>query len=574
MLIARNRALGEGLDPMAAEILDALRFPGSEDELAERLRRSGWEEEGLSVVPALLAELRAAGQVVTAPELVQEALGESPRGAPPLPGIGALAWITADRPELLARSLAAWGARLAADQEGFPDIIIADDSRRYAAETRAVVDAFARQYPGTTRLLDRGFRTWLAAELESGLPAELSGTANFALGLTGSPSPGTVSSGGNRNLVLLACAGRTVVTSDDDTLPEFRLWPGATDGIRLTSAPLVWRLAAFGSGTDLEAFGTAASGPLLGPHRQLLGASGRTLDPTACRTDLARAEAAQIRRFFGPGPIIRALAFGYWGDAGTITTRYLLTSRHILEEEEMTDDEYRARSHGRLVFRSPAAVTVGKAGMMGLHLALDLREAVPPFLPFGRNQDALWLYFLSLLHPDGEVGYPVAAIRHLPTPRTSSPEQDSAGWAVCLNDQVRLLLDACGAEDGADLSSYAAVAEVLGHIAGQSDEVVAELSRRRVAEYLATRMEILEAAYRRYDGQPAAWGQTTVTLCRNLQAWQRTGQDSLPPETPAGAVRAYLGELGRLFAAWPRLYRRAMALAATTAGTATGSLRT
>jgi hypothetical protein len=562
MWIARTPGCDDMLDPLASEVLDALRFPGAEDDLAERLSRFEWEGESLREIPAIMAELREAGLAVEPQELVGEALAEEPNGAPALPGIDVLAWITADRPDLLSRALAAWGARLEADQEGFPEIVIADDSRHQAAETRAVVESFARQYPGRTRLLDHEFRVQLAEKLEADLPPEVSSSARFALGFSGSPTTAAPRYGVNRNTLLLACAGRTAVMVDDDILPEFRVRPDATEAFILNCDPRAWGLEAFTSRESLEAFGTPVAGPVLGPHRRLLGASGRNLDATAACTDLTRADAVLIRRFFGPGPAIRALSFGYWGDSGTSTTRYLLTSRHVMQRQEMSSAEYQAMSASRCAFRAPRCVTVGNGGMMGLHLALDLREPLPPFFPYGRNEDALWLYLFARLHAEQLVGYPTEAVHHYSAPRTGSPEQDAAGWDVCLNDQMRLILEFCRLEGGEDMSSYGAAGDVFARVSGLPEEEVSGLAGRLVGEYLGMQVGILNAAYDHYEGQPEAWGQTIKTLHRNLQAQRRALQEAAPAAAEAGAVRGYAGDLGRLLAAWPLLHQRAVALAA------------
>jgi hypothetical protein len=562
MLIARNLEANDTLDPLSAEILEALRFPcRGDDALTGRLRQAGWEEESLRELPVLLDQLREACLVVDPAELVREASERCPTAAPVLPGIDVLAWITADRPDLLSRSLAAWLTRLKADSDGFPEIVVADDSRRRQAETRAAVEAFARTYPGVTRFLDRDFRVRLANELERSLPSELSGSAAFALGLSGSPSDSASSCGANRNLVLLACPKRTVVMSDDDTLPDFRVHPDAADTLALKRDQGIWLRNAFASRAELEAFGIPAAGPVLGAHRRLLGASGRNLDPTASRTDLANADAALISRFFGPEPIIRALCFGSWGDSGTTSTRYLLTARHVMGLPNLSDDQYRAMSRGRLTFRAPSSVTIGKGGLMGMHLALDLREVLPPFSPYGRNQDGLWGYLFSLLHPGHEIGYPIEAIHHLPALRTGSPEQDSAAWEVCLNERVRMLLDSDGPQGDADLSPYSATGGRLTVLSGRPEKEVGQLVRQVVGDFWETQTAVLEAAYRRHGGQPALWGEAIEELHRNLLACRERGGALLPADPEADAIQSYIGDLGRLLAAWPTLNRNAAALA-------------
>ena len=154
------------LDPEEVSLLRALERPCSAEALAERLRFAGWEDESLAELPGMLGSLAERGLVRRLGEIVvqaREALGGT--RTVPAPGISVLAFPTCDRPVCLGRALASWGGALARSGGAMPDLVVADDSRNQAAETRSLVEGFASTYDGAVFLLDKGYRRRLSEAL-------------------------------------------------------------------------------------------------------------------------------------------------------------------------------------------------------------------------------------------------------------------------------------------------------------------------------------------------------------------------------------------------------------------------
>ena len=298
-----------------ATVLRALNQPCHLRQLGERLQRHDWAAPDYSAVPTIIKNLYRLGLIHQLDELLET---REPAPLTPCP-IDCLAWPTRDRPQILDRALQAWAIQLQADHQAtgnpWPDIMIADDSDIHQAETRQVCANFAASYPGRTYYLDRAFRQDLAAALQP----EAGESIYFALGLLDNGMPQTGRYGVGRNLILLANAGRTVVMSDDDILPDFRSHPEAKAGIKISNSRLPSTIQVFTDEAELAGFGQPVSQAILEPHRMLLGQSTALLLANASNADLSDSQAESIQNVLDPDSHCAALCFQYWGDSGMPT---------------------------------------------------------------------------------------------------------------------------------------------------------------------------------------------------------------------------------------------------------------
>jgi len=548
-------------DEAETSVLQALRLPCLQKDLARRLQKQGWDQDDLGGAARIIERLLARGCLNRLDRLVDSArIGMAKDAAVRVegPGLGLLAIPTRDRPETLDRALRAWSAGLV-EEGSLPDIMVADDSVIDARSSRKVAESFSSAYPGTVLFLDRTMRVALAEALApTGDRA-----AAFALGVEGGPAS-LSRYGAARNFILLASAGRAVAMADDDMLPEFRLHPGAFGGLALSSEPDPTKLRPFEDIGELEKWLVPSHDAIEVPHRLLLGRSSRELLLEAGMLDLGRADAATLDSAFGAADRIAALCFGTWGDSGIPANRYLLGLRNLVDAGSPDIYEaghYRTALEGRMVFRSPLCATLGGKVFMGGHIALDSRSLLPPFSPSGRDEDGLWGFCLGILHQDCLVAYPAQAALHKPPDARVSKREDALRWDHCLNETLRVVMGLLASRHENGEGAYASLGGRLRAVAsGQRQEfrqVLAESSARSIA----ARIGILERALAEYGGEPATWAvdveSAIAALVVRLEApkfWLPRELEALDQAEAEAVLSGYLLRFGELLQAWPSMF--------------------
>lgn len=558
------------LDPVEAAMLQAMEKPCDEGVLARRLRAAGWETDGLEAAGEALLGLERRGLAMRLGSLIDEArraTGESgdEGGARAGPGLECLAIPTRDRPASLRRALGAWGEILRAEaaaggaRERF--VIVADDSRRDGAATRAVVEEFAAGRTGPTCLLDAGARRELAERLSSVCgPA-----ARFALGLDREDQR-LRAYGAARNFLLLAAAGRTVAMADDDTVPEFRRHPAARGGLALCAEPDPTMARPFSDRGELESW-VAPAGPALAPHDRLLGLSTRRALLGAEELDLGAADHAAIEAALDAGTRIGALCFGTWGTSGMPSNRYLLALRDRVESAGEYDDRVHGAAIGtNLLFRAPRRATIGGRIFAGGHIALDARTLLPPFSPYGADEDGLWGHCLAFLHPELRIAYPAEAIFHDPPDPRPRGGEDPRRWDFRLNEILRSLVASFSSSREGGSEAYMLVGGRLASLAHGPRSAFRETLAEVAAQTVAARIGVLERALASHGGEPTSWAADVTAVIDFLAGFFEEEGFWLPREF-AGSDLAesllveYVADFGELFAAWPALVGAAGAVA-------------
>jgi len=546
-------------------VLQALRRPCVQKELAQRLLEQGWDQDNLGQAKRIIERLVSRGYLNQLDRLVESVrIGSTTDLTSRVegPGLGLLAIPTRDRFRTLDRSLRAWGAALTRESS-LPDILVADDSGNEASLSNEVVEAFSATYSGSTCYLDRSARVALMEALES----PCGRAAAFALGLEGGPD-NLGRYGAARNFILLASAGRAVAMADDDMLPEFRLHPIASGGLALSSEPDPTMLRPFGDIDALENWVSPSQSTIEEPHRLLLGRSSREILLEAGLLDLGRADTTLLDSALAGDDRVAALCFGTWGDSGIPANRYLLGLRNLVDPglpDIYETGNYQSALEGRMVFRSPLRSTVGGKVFMGGHIALDARSLLPPFSPGGRDEDGLWGFCLGILHPDCRVAYPAQAAFHKPPESRVSKREDALRWDHCLNDTLRVVLGLLASRHEHGEVAYTSLGGRLRAVASgprpEFRRVLAESSARSIA----ARIGILERALAEYGGEPEVWAADVEAALGSLAArleeprfWLPREIEKLEPSEAETILADYLVRFGELLQAWPEMFKAAM----------------
>jgi hypothetical protein len=336
--------------------------------------------------------------------------GAEPPNVPTVIGV-----VTRDRPECLARCVESYLAN--ARRYGHEvELVVVDGSSHAAgrAVCREQVRALAARHgvPAWYAGLDEK-RAFAGALAGRGLPEDV---LRFALL---GPLDGAVSTGSNRNALLLHAAGDPLLSADDDTVCRTAVGPGHDDGLALGAAADPIDTWFFPDRASLLAEVSFVERDLLGAHGALLGRS-----PAGCaasrppgRADIDMVDADFLRGLEAGDGRVLATHTGLAGDCSWyVFKRYLLLKRESHRRLVQSEEWYRAVRAGRQVLRTASRTVVTRQPVffMALSVGLDNRELLPPFVPSGRNQDAIFEWTIAACLGDGYFAQMPLAILHDP----------------------------------------------------------------------------------------------------------------------------------------------------------------
>lgn len=554
------------LDPADEALLKAAAQPCTVEVLAARLREEGWEDEALAGLPGMIADLAGRGLVRGVGELLAAARSAAPESGPG-PAVEALAIPTRDRPSLLARALDAWAASASGIPGELPEIVILDDSLEGTAQTRDAARAFAARYPARAVLIDGDARR----RFSQALAPAAGRAAAFALGFEGRPASDIGSYGAARNLGLLVSAGRPMAMADDDTLPDFRLHPGALPGLALSPEGDPRVITPFGDSASIASWAPHAPGLgcSQGPYRMYLGRLVRDIMLEVDDLDFSRANPHSLAAAIEGRSRVAALCFGSWGDGGMGSNLYLLAARGEVGGEGgdvYSPEAYRRLRSLRTVFRAPRRASIGSAGMMGMHIALDSRTLLPPFSPAGRDEDGLWAGTLECFHPDSLIVYlPHAVFHDPPEARTASPVPRPR---LVMNELLRALAGSAASRLESGPLAYIALGRRLSALAAGPRRGFAAVMADSALRLFCGRIQALELALDEFGGEPAEWAadveESVDRLAVALESprfWLPVELAGLEPSAAEAALVDYVLRFGELLQAWPAMFEEARRIA-------------
>lgn len=582
-----GRGAARDLGPAEARLLDACAFPRTlRDHAAECARvvphalllpahGSAHPAGRAALEAAALERLRrlAAEGVLAAEAEVLGWLGarlEAAAEAAPAPPIGALCIPTRDRPETLARGLASWlenGARHGRDTE----VVVLDDSGSAEAQARnrATLRAAAARHRRPAFVATRARRAEYARLLArtAGLPGA---AARFAL--LGDPRLDG-SFGATRNALLLDGVGGLCLQVDDDTLGTVCRAPGTREELALTpgSDPNeYWFLPAFEAALAAV---ERVDEDFLAVHERLLGST-----PGQCvasgRSGPARVgvpwDAPYLARISEPGARVAVSFGGIVGDCGGPGRNQwrLALAGPSLERLAADADSFAARLRARQLVKCPtrAAVGTGPYCMAG-NMGLDLRVLLPPFVPGGVAEDALFGTLRSALFPQLLSGFVPRAVVHLPDPPRPDPAQ-GVPLTLYANGVLGALAGRFFAEAGPGLGAEAlrALGAHLGELGRMQPDAFAARARETIARATAAAVAQLEALLAARPGAQPHWRAAVEESRRETAALPAREDASAPSDLPGSddARRALFQRLlrgyGDVLTHWPELVEAAREL--------------
>lgn len=343
--------------------------------------------------------------------------------------------ITCDREEALARALAAWGVQErylgrtlpTADSVGVraddafdgrteaipaprtishPQLIVVDGSAHKAGITRATVDSARKRmsqlyYAGVDAA--RQLRGTLDA---SGAPPHVIDAA-LTLGGIGS----------NRNIGILLTAGSPIVMQDDDVIAD--PWMGQAEPVgpvTLAGHADLREWCFFPSRAQALESARRVDVDLRSMHGEVLGRSladllaGRMhavdFEPTCAHMATAVVQADKRK--------VRVTFCGLAGDSARYCSHGIVFRPGPLRDQLWTDESaFRTATTSREVTVIARGLLVTHdVSCLGYCMGIDNTSLVPPFIPFGRNEDGVWGATLSFMDPTALFAHLPVGVRH------------------------------------------------------------------------------------------------------------------------------------------------------------------
>jgi hypothetical protein len=372
---------------------------------------------------------------------------------------------------------------------------------------------------------------------EAGLPDEV---VRFAL-LNDEGCP--VAAGALRNALLLHHAGEAFVSADDDTLGQLVAVPGG-DGLRLSSRP---------DPTEFWFLAEGAAAPVgveddpLAWHERLLGRHPGDCPAAAGGVDLESAGAGLFRRLEGGGRV-SATMLGAAGDAGMGSSPHLLTLDGTSRARLLASEGfYRHAVARRPVLRGATAATAGDGGLcMAMHLGLDHRRLLPPFLPVQRNQNGVFGALLRCCFGDLFGYLPRAVLNRPPGPRGADGDPWAEAGRVGTGHLLHVLIGTFAPRpDAGDAGrNLVVLGRALSDFAASPPAAFEEVARLHLWQAFGGWAARLDARLRAHGGQPADWADDARRALANLRAALTDPNFAVPWD-----LRRAFGPTGR--GTWP-----------------------
>jgi len=513
---------------------------------------------------ALLARLADEGLFVTSD------LPSSLRREGTATDVGAIGFVTRNRPQTLLRSVQSYSRQQYRLNRNQPLIIVDDAGSEQEAQTRTALTTISRQRGTPTYYIPRSATEAYCRRLARvvGISSE---TLSFGLGGLDDMDCRT---GANRNMLLLATAGMTLFSVDDDTVCCPALPSGANGGIRFDSdtEPRTFRF--FRDMREALRSVRGADVDVLSEHGRFLGAT-----PSACvrgcndgslewADDINARFLEQVRMDRGR---VMVTMNGLVGDSGIgWPTRLLKLQGRSREECTGTEMAYAIACGTRTVTRTTDKVTLSDTVFcMSTFVGLDNRFVLPPFMPIGRGQDTLFGRLLRQCYPDGLVIFLPTMLLHDPAEyRSQSREDVRRFYGYRMATIIGVIAASChvDAPDGA--SRIKRIGRHLTDLASLSAREFGHAINLRLAEDFSQQLTHMQALVERYHGSPGYWADDVLAYVTAAREWLVAHKSFAPDDlgTPAHSdgARARFRDVvkmyGELLSSWPDIVQAARSL--------------
>jgi hypothetical protein len=430
-----------------------------------------------------------------------------------------------------------------------PEFVVMDDSRSAGSVdlTKIALRQLARRFDRPVRYAARRQRDRFADTLaaESGVSPEIIRFAMFG------DERCALSTGANRNCLLLDTLGSLTLAVDDDTLCRIASAPDPKDGV------------AFFPGYEPTEFWFFSS-----RDRAIQSATFVDVDVLACHEALLGRALADLG---GPATASGAVTMtlnGLLGDSGMTSPRYYLTLTSASRDRLVASPEaYRSAFQSREILRCARQPTITAGPFcMTTFLGLDNRLLLPPFFPVQRNSDGIFGHVARKCLDGSHVAFLPWALLHAPEPPRVFRPDDLWSDVAAVRIADIIIAGVLGHEPR---TGNVATAMRLVDI-GKHLRSLGSLSESDFEEYLLSVQNFcnfgfitaLHSQLQTYGTSPGFWAEDVSRMIKLISAEPSPPQDGLVPldlrnsrdEQEAGNLgQELVRKFGELLEAWPAL---------------------
>jgi hypothetical protein len=438
-----------------------------------------------------------------------------------------------------------------------PEFVVTDDSPSAEAQdsTRAALQRLKSDFNAQIRYAGRAEKGRFAKALarESGVPLKIIRFALFG------DDRSALSTGANRNCLLLDTAGTLVLSVDDDTV------------CRIAAAPEQEDAVAFYSGYDPTEFW------FFSDHaRAVESVSFVEVDVLGCHEALLGHAVADVG---GPADATGRVAItmhGLVGDSGMASPRYYLTLAGASRERLVASpDAYRSAFRSREVLRTVRRPTISAGSFcMTTFLGFDNRSLLPPFFPVQRNSDGVFGLLLQKYMNRSHVAFLPWVLLHAPAaPRAFAPDDVwSDGGSVRMADIVIacVLGHQAGNRRFTDATRLRRLGQHLQRLGSLKlldfEAHVRSLQRYRAHAFITTLQSRLQA----HRESPRFWAEDAKQMIALMSKATTTDEYVVPRDLRHGHAvdqarrfsQQLVARFGELLEAWPTIVASARRLRA------------
>jgi hypothetical protein len=395
--------------------------------------------------------------------------------------------------------------------------VISDDSRDDAvcALNIEVLQAVKRQFGIEISYIGKAEKEALAKALakQTGLPQSI---LDFAIR---NPENCPITTGANRNTLVLSTVGRLFLHADDDTLCRAVPVPDSRSHITLSSESISLQEAWFD-----EALMDGGDWPIVDVfslHERFLGKSlSDCVRGASSELSIDSARASFYRRLKQSGGRVLVTTLGTAGDSGALFSNQYLqfddATRARLMQSELV---YRRAFESHRQVRGVVSPTISDAQFcLPMNAAFDNRAQLPPFTPVQRTSDMIFGRLVRATIYDALFGFMPWTILH-GRPCTKKHELDG-GWSLMGEILFSVLQQSeavsfCQSKDSeANLRNLGTDLMRVGSMPrAEFEELVMVRRWMHHADTVATLQRLLE----KYGGQPSYWFNDVVSHVQGLQ---------------------------------------------------------
>lgn len=364
---------------------------------------------------------------------------------------------------------------------------------------------------------------------------------------------GMTGPGANQNTTLLAHAGRTLLSSDDDVIARPARLNVDTDATNpddhgkptWSKAYLPAQIRFCRTRDEVIAAVESTEIDILGAHATLLGNTIKTPAPDGAENS----------------GLVRITTAGAYGGSGIGAARTVLVLDGATRSSNFSDDaSYDSIRYSSELVRIPDRRYVGPGThLMGMHIGLDNSRLLPPMAPFGRNADGLFGITTRIIDRESVTGFLDFGLFHDTASSQPFSRDRLIQIGVGVHDLVMPLVVAArpdsGIADPTDRLRHlgAVLVEIAALPTSEFFTVVHQAWSRNFYAYA----ERLENLLEKYDRQPPLWSSDVEEHLEVVYERLREPTSIFPTRRGVGSVersKQLIGMYGRLLEIWPDLW--------------------